>query len=30
MVVMDMQDYINKSNEILTQSAYRAIPWDPH
>ena len=29
MVVMDMQDYINKSNEILTQSAYRAIPWDP-
>ena len=29
MVIMDRQDYINKSNKLLTQQAYRAIPWDP-
>ena len=29
MVVMDRDDYINKSNKILTQPAYRAIPRDP-
>ena len=28
MVVMDRQDYINKSNKPLTQPAYRAIPRD--
>ena len=28
MVIMDMQDYINKSNNLLNQSMYRAIPWD--
>ena len=26
---MDRQDYINKSNNLLNQSTYRAIPWDP-
>ena len=29
MVVMDRQDYINKSNNLLTQPAYRTIPKDP-
>ena len=29
MVIMDRQDYINKSNKLLTQPAYRAIPTDP-
>ena len=29
MVVMDRKDYINKSNKLLTQPAYRAIPRDP-
>ena len=29
MVVMDREDYINKSNKLLTQPAYRAIPRDP-
>ena len=29
MVVMDRQDNINKSNKLLTQPAYRAIPRDP-
>ena len=28
MVVMERQDYINKSNKLLTQPAYRAIPMD--
>ena len=26
---MDWQDYINKSNELSSQPAYRAIPMDP-
>ena len=26
---MDRQDYINKSNKLLTQPAYRAIPRYP-
>ena len=29
MVVMDRQDYINKSNNLLAQPAYRPIPRDP-
>ena len=29
MVIMDMQDYINKANNLLNQPTYRAIPWDP-
>ena len=29
MVVMDRQDYINKSNLLLNQITYRAIPKDP-
>ena len=29
MVVMDRQDYINKSNDLLAQPAYRPIPRDP-
>ena len=29
MVIMDRQDYINKSNLLLNQPTYRAIPWDP-
>ena len=28
-VIMDRQDYINKSNNLLNQPTYRAIPWDP-
>ena len=28
MVIMDRQDYINKSNKLLTQPAYRAIHGD--
>ena len=28
MVVMDRQDYINKSNNLLAQPAYRPIPRD--
>ena len=28
MVVMDRQDYINKSNNFLAQPAYRPIPRD--
>ena len=28
MVLMDRQDYINKSNKLLSQPAYRAIPKD--
>ena len=29
MVIMDRQDYINKSNNLLNQPTYRAIPWYP-
>ena len=29
MVIMDRQDYINKSNNLLNQPAYRVIPHDP-
>ena len=29
MVVMDRQDYINKSNKLLTPPVYRVIPRDP-
>ena len=29
MVVMDRQDYINKSNNLLAQPVYRPIPKDP-
>ena len=29
MVIMDRQDYINKSNNLLNQPTYRAIPWEP-
>ena len=28
MVIIDRQDYINKSNKLLSQPAYRAIPRD--
>ena len=28
MVVMDGQDYKNKSKTLLNQPTYRAIPWD--
>ena len=30
MVIMDMQDYINKFNNLLYQPTYRAISWDPN
>ena len=29
MVFMDRQDYIQKAEELLSQLAYRTIPWDP-
>ena len=29
MVIIDRQDYINKSNNLLNQHTYRAIPQDP-
>ena len=29
MVIMDKQDYKNKSKQLLNQPTYRAIPWDP-
>ena len=29
MVIMDRQDYVNKSNQLLSQPAYRSIPRDP-
>ena len=29
MVVMDRQEYTNKSNNLLVQPAYRPIPRDP-
>ena len=28
-VIMDRQDYINKSKHLLNQPTYRAVPWDP-
>ena len=28
MVIIDRPDYINKSNNLLNQPTYRAIPWD--
>ena len=29
MVIMDRQDYINKSKHLLNQPTYSAIPWGP-
>ena len=29
MVVMDRQDYINKSNNLLAQPVYKPMPRDP-
>ena len=29
MVIMDRQDYIDKSNSLLYQPTYSAIPQDP-
>ena len=29
MVMMDRQEYIHNSNNLLHQPIYRAIPWDP-
>ena len=29
MLVMDRQEYINKSNSLLAQPTYRSIPKDP-
>ena len=29
MVIMDRQDYINKSNNLLNQPTYRAFTQDP-
>ena len=29
MVIMDRQDYINKTNSLLNQNTYRSIPWNP-
>ena len=29
MVIMERQDYINKSNNLLNQTTYRTILWDP-
>ena len=29
MVIMDRQDYIHKSNQLLSQPVYRAVPRDP-
>ena len=29
MVIMDRQDYINKSKHLLNQTSYGAIPWNP-
>ena len=29
MVIMDRQEYVSKSNQLLAQPAYRAIPRDP-
>ena len=30
MVIMDRQDYINKSNSLLNQNTYMSIPRDPN
>ena len=29
MVIMDRQDYVNQSNQLLAQPVYRAVPRDP-
>ena len=29
MVIMDKQDYISKTNNLLSQNTYRSIQWDP-
>ena len=29
MVIIDMQDYINKSNNLFNQPTYRAVHQDP-
>ena len=29
MDIMEKQDYINKSNNLLNQPTYRAVPQDP-
>ena len=29
MVIKDRQDYTNKSDNLLNQPIYRAIPWNP-
>ena len=29
MGLLDRQDYVNKSNNLLNQPTYRAIPQDP-
>ena len=29
MVIMDRQDYIDKTNSLLNQNTYMSIPWDP-
>ena len=29
MVLMDREDYIKKSEELLSQSTYKSIPTDP-
>ena len=29
MVVMDKEEYVNRTQELLTQSAYRLLPRDP-
>ena len=29
MVIMDRQDYIGKTNNLLSQNTYRSIQWDP-
>ena len=29
MLIMDRKDYINKSNQVLSQPTYRAIPQTP-
>ena len=29
MVIMDREDKVNKSNQLLSQPAYRSIPRDP-
>ena len=29
MVILDRQDYIDKANNLLSQTTYRSIQWDP-